>query len=501
MYESIVHALGRVADKHPAKIAIADANRGYTYHELWSEIRACAHYLSELKIKSGDRVAIVLSNSFQYVVAYYGVLFSGGVVVALNTSASLNDIANWYKHCGANLLITESDLVKDVSLLNCSDSLAPVILNSEIDTMSSDYWKSNINDSSLKVEINVVEADAVASIIYTSGTTGNPKGVTLTHGNLASNIYEIIKYLNLTENDSIINILPFFYSYGNSIMHTHLLSGASIFLENSFMYPVKIIQKMVDTKATGFSGVPATYSILLNRTNMQEYDLSNLRYITQAGGAMPPSNIQKLQKLLPHVNIYIMYGQTEATARITYLEPSMLNSKMGSIGKPLHGLLVEIRDNMGLKVDAGVEGQLYVSGPSIMKGYWGDESLTSSVMDNGYLKTGDIGYMDSDGYIYLTGRLSDMIKVGGNRISPLEVEEIITRLEGIEEVAASGVDDEMLGQVVKVSIVRSVGSSITEMQIKAFCRQQLAQYKIPKFIEFVEQLPKTSSGKVKRYLL
>jgi len=220
-------------------------------------------------------------------------------------------------------------------------------------------------------------------------------------------------------------------------MHTHLLSGATIYLENSFMYPVKILQKMVDTKATGFSGVPATYSILLNRANMQEYDLSKLRYITQAGGAMPPSNIQKLQKLLPHVNIYIMYGQTEATARITYLEPSMLNSKMGSIGKPLHGLLVEIRDNMGLKVDAGVEGQLYVSGPGIMKGYWGDETLTSSVMDSGYLKTGDIGYMDSDGYIYLTGRLSDMIKVGGNRISPLEVEEIITRLEGIEEVAAS----------------------------------------------------------------
>jgi long-chain acyl-CoA synthetase len=501
MYESIVHALESVADKYPAKIAIADANHGHTYHDLWSEIRACAHYLTELNIKSGQRVAIVLSNSFQYIVVYYGVLFCGGVVVALNTSASPGDISNWYKHCGASLLISETDLVKDASLINFTGFLEPVILNSANDTMSNDYWKNKISDPRFKLEINEPAASAAASIIYTSGTTGNPKGVTLTHGNLASNIYEIIKYLNLSKNDSIINILPFFYSYGNSIMHTHLLSGATIFLENSFMYPVKILQKIADTRATGFSGVPATYSILLSRTNMMEYELSSLRYITQAGGAMPPSNIQKLQKLLPHVNIYIMYGQTEATARITYLEPSMLNSKMGSIGKPLHGLIVEIRDNLGLKLDAGVEGQLYVSGPSIMKGYWGDESLTSSVMDNGFLRTGDIGYMDSDGYIYLTGRLSDMIKVGGNRISPLEVEEIITRLDGIEEVAASGVDDEMLGQVVKVTVVRSADSHITEMQIKAFCRQQLAQYKIPKFIEFVEQLPKTSSGKVKRYLL
>lgn len=501
MKESIVRTLEKIVDKYPDKLAISDATYRYTYQELWDEIIACASCLEEKGIKNDNRVALLLHNSFQYIVTYYGVLLSGGVVVALNTSASIADVQNWRRHCQAGMLITETGIMKDTSGLIDIESGEVVILDTNADTHSKTFWKSRAKNVIYSTKLTMPHVNNIASIIYTSGTTGNPKGVTLTHGNLAANYHVIIKYLKLTSNDSIINILPFFYSYGNSVLHTHLLSGASIYIENSFMYPVKIIQKMSELGITGFSGVPATYSILLNRTKLGDYDLRSLRYITQAGGAMPPANTERLLDLLPHVDIFIMYGQTEATARISYLDPEMLTKKIGSIGKPVEGMTIEIRNEEGVVVGPNIEGQLYVSGPSVMKGYWGDTQLTNSTIVNNFLKTGDIGYCDIDGYIYLTGRLSDMIKVGGNRISPLEIEEVITRLDGVEEVAASGVDDELLGQVVKVSIVKNADSSLTEMHVKAFCRQQLAQYKIPKYIEFVESLPKTSSGKVKRYLL
>lgn len=501
MRESIVSSLERIVEKYPNKIAISNASTSHSYQQLWSEIVACASYLGTVGVKKGDRVTIFLHNSFQYVATYYGVLLHGGVVVALNTGASIDDIKNWYKHCNATMLVTESDLLNGPESLSEIEKSQIIVMISGAETNDYRFWNKFTNSSHNHVEVEMPDIEDTATIIYTSGTTGNPKGVTLTHANLLANYQAIIKYLELTSQDSIINILPFFYSYGNSVLHTHLLVGAGIYIENSFMYPVKILQKISELGITGFSGVPATYSILLNRTKLEDYDLRSLRYLTQAGGAMPPANTERLVKLLPHVNIFIMYGQTEATARISYLEPTMLTRKLGSIGKPIDGMNVEIRDENGMVVEPNIEGQLYVCGPSIMKGYWGDDKLTDSTLCNKYLKTGDIGYYDVDGYLYLTGRISDMIKVGGNRISPLEIEEVITRLDGVEEVAASGIDDELLGQVVKVSIVRRVGCELTDIHVKAFCRQQLAQYKIPKHIEFVDHLPKTSSGKVKRYLL
>ena len=500
---SIVESLQGIVNQYPEKTAVVADADSYSYHSLWQEVSACATYLKQNGLKPGDRVAVLLNNSIEYITSYYGIVACGGVVVALNTNAKPTDIANWVQHASADILITELGLYRRIaSDATTLEQRQLIIIDSGEDSAEGRFWTRQIKASAPDLfQPSPVSGGMPATIIYTSGTTGNPKGVTLSHDNLMANFTAVIDYLHLVSDDSILNILPFYYSYGNSILHTHLLTGATIILENDFMYPVKTLNRIARMKVTGFSGVPATYSILLNKTSLREYDLSSLRYVTQAGGAMPTANIRKFAEHLGHTKFYIMYGQTEATARLTYLEPADLFDKMGSVGKPLKCVNIEIRDKSGGIVDAGVIGELFVSGPNIMQGYWRNKCLTDQVIINGFLKTGDLGYKDKDGYIFLTGRRSDMIKVGGNRISPLEIEEIVHQIDGIDEVAATGVEDELLGQVIKLTVVKNKNSALTERQIKAYCRQNLALYKTPKFINFVDSMPKTASGKVKRFLL
>jgi len=503
MFLSIIDKLREAVGMYPDKVAIIDNEDKYTYTSLWQEIVACNAYLIKKGLLPGDRVALLLDNSFEYITSYYGVLAVGGVVVALNTSSKSSDVINWLDNSGANILITESkysDLYNEV--IDSCKSLDVINLDLMHRHDELLVWSGSmgIHNADIYHSPEIFQ-ETNAAIIYTSGTTGKPKGVTLSHGNFIANFTEVINYLELTKNDSIVNILPFYYSYGNSILHTHLMSGATIILENSFMYPAKTLSKIIDNNVTGFSGVPATYAILLNRVNLDDYDLGCLRYVTQAGGAMPQAHIHKLISKLPHVKLFIMYGQTEATARLTYLDPEKLIDKLGSVGKPLHGIDLQIRDENNNKLGSSETGEIYVSGPNIMNGYWNNQQLTNEVLIDNYIKTGDLGFIDEEGYVFLTGRRSDMIKVGGNRISPLEIEEVINQLDGIVEVAATGVDDEILGQVIKLTVVLNDKSTINEKEIKAFCRKKLALYKIPKYINFVEALPKTASGKIQRYLL
>lgn len=261
---------------------------------------------------------------------------------------------------------------------------------------------------------------------------------------------------------------------------------------------MEIIQ---DEKVTGFSGVPSTFSLLLSRTNFKDYQLPNLRYITQAGGPMPPSNINRILNDLPGIKFFVMYGQTEASARLSYLPPERLKEKLGSIGIAIPGVTLEIRNENGAKVEPGEVGQICAHGPNIMQGYWNDPETTAQTVVDGWLQTGDLATYDEDGFIYITGRASEMIKSGANRISPKEIEEVISELKGIEEVAVVGVPDETLGEIIKAFIVVSPGNKLEKMSILAHCRKNLANYKIPKKIEFVGELPKTASGKVRRFLL
>lgn len=496
--------LKKQCEESGSAVAVVHEGRRTTYSDLWSMVQAIMHYMETRGIESGDRVSLLLPNSVEYVAAYYAVLGLGGIAVPLNTATKQRDLSNWLQHSGSSWLVADASHMELSGVLEifkgnvllCGDKKLKklyevVYLDAVIETY--DGRVIDIN--------NDLEENHPASIVYTSGTTGEPKGVTLSHQNLIINTRSIIKYLELEKTDSIVNVLPFYYSYGNSVLHTHIAVGGKIVLANNMFYPKLILELIEKETVTGFSGVPSTFALLLNRTSISEYDLSSLKYMTQAGGNMPPANIVKLMNVVEGIKFYVMYGQTEASARLSYLPPEKLSKKMGSIGIAIPGVELEIRDKSGQKVKGDEIGEIHARGGNIMLGYWSDKGRTKEVLIDGWLKTGDLAHYDKDDYLYIVGRSSEMIKTGANRVSPKDIEEVIFSIEGVEDVAVIGVPDEMLGQVIKAFVVRNKNSVIDKKAILAYCKKNLAIYKIPKIIEFIDDIPKTASGKVRRFLL
>lgn len=502
MPDSLINLFSSVVRKYPKSIAVSHNDISNTYEDLWSKVCSLSHYLREHGLKKGDRVALLLENSIEYVVVYYGVLAAGGVVVALNTAAKSRDLINWINHSDSRWLFARVEHVELPKIYTEEIDINYILVGgTDTNCNHATVWDDLFADSHQELlELDIQNTD-MAAIIYTSGTTGKPKGVVLSHKNLHHNVCSILEYLKLTSDDSILNVLPFYYSYGNSVLHTHIAIGGRIVLEDNMAFPQKILKAMEENHVTGFSGVPSTFSLLMNRTKFREFDLSNLRYMTQAGGAMAPANIDRLKEELPEVEFFVMYGQTEATARLAYLPPDQIGNKQGSIGKAIPGVKLEIRDKHGNKCPPNVTGEICAKGGNIMLGYWNDSEATNMVISDGWLKTGDLAHYDDDEYIYIDGRSSEMIKSGAHRISPKEIEEVIHELDEVSEVAVIGVPDELLGQLIKAIIVPKSGLEINKLKLLAHCKEKLANYKVPKILEFIDRLPKTSSGKVKRFML
>lgn len=491
----------RFADRE----AIRHRGTATTYGELWRSVLAVSRALRVHGLGQGERVALLIDNSPEYVAAYYAVLHAGGVVVGLNTALRGAELARQIRSCGAAALIAAPDHPDLASVVGAGNTIRMVSCTaSQADRAAppgAHAWGDWASATDAPDDSPAIDASHPAAIIYTSGTTGGPRGVTLSHCNLVANTQSILGYLGLTAADRIVNVLPFYYSYGNSVLHTHLAVGGSIVLENSLTYPHLVVQTMAQESATGFSGVPSTFALLLQRVTLGDYDLASLRYLTQAGGAMAPALTQRLRAALPRARLFVMYGQTEATARISYLPPERLNDKMGTVGIGIPGVTIEVRDEADARVPAGTAGEVCVRGDNVMLGYWENPQATARVLRDGWLHTGDIGRMDAEGYLSLVGRSSDMIKTGAHRVSPLEIEEVLLELDGISECAALGIADEILGEVIKVFIVPRAGAALDARAVQAHCRARLAAYKVPKEVTFVTGLPRTASGKVKRFML
>jgi len=496
--------LSQSARQHPDKPAVWYKDTWMAYGKLDVRSNQLANFLIETGVKRGDRVAILYENSFNYIISYFAILKAGAVAVPLNTDITLDVLAYYLNHSGSRALISNTRFVRFVlPAVQQAPGLDHVILEHE--DLSTLEGKLSCRTSRLQdvfekasedpPDVRLIDIDS-ASIIYTSGSTGSPKGVLLSHSNVVSNTESIVEYLHLTADDRIMVTLPFCYIYGQSLLTTHFSVGGSVVIENQFFYPKIILRTMKKTKVTGFSGVPSTFMRMLNRSAVRETELETLRYVTQAGGHMAPAIREEVARAFVPAQLYIMYGATEAAPRLTYLEPSKLSEKLSSIGKAIPNVEVLVVDKQGQPVAPHQTGEIVARGSNIMVGYWNDPQATDEVIRDGYYHTGDLGQVDEEGYIYVVGRLKDMIKSNGFRVSAREVEDAIMEIDGIVEVAVKSVEDEDTGEAIKAFLVLRDGEQTSFEEIRRKLKGRLPEYKIPRHVEIRDDLPKNASGKI-----
>jgi len=476
------------ARKSPGKIALIYQDKRFTYSELDRLSGILAAELIEKGLENGERVALFLENSPEYLVSFFGILKAGGIVVPLNPQFLPRELSVILSNCSPQLVIT--DLAHQGALKQLLEPENIIIVD------AAELLLANKTENPTDIT-RQQDANQPAMIIYTSGTTGEPKGVMLSHNNLNANADSIIEYLKLKSSDSVMVILPFHYSYGISLLTTHIKAGATLVIDNRFLYPNVVLDTMEKEGVTGFAGVPSHYNILLRKAALRNYKLSKLRYATQAGGAMSPEMIKEFLTVFPEIKFYVMYGQTEATARLTYLNPDSLKEKLGSIGKAIPGVEIDIVNERGENVKAGETGEIAVRGDNVMLGYWNDPKETEKVLRKRRLFTGDLARIDEDGFIYFVASKKEMIKCGANRISPLEIEGVVSQMPGVAECAVVGMQDEILGEAIKLFVVKD-GVDISERDVMFFCKQNLASFRVPKKIELIPSLPKTSTGKIRK---
>lgn len=501
--------LEQSAQKYPDKKAVWYKNQWRTYREIDLLANKLGNHLKDCGVGKGDRVALLVENSFDYIIGYYAILKIGAITVALNTETTSESLSYLLNDSGAIALITQTRYSKYlIPALGKTPHLRELILDKKNlkfknsvschQTLLREIYE---HGSDVHPAIRTIDID-VASIVYTSGSTGKPKGVTLNHLNIVNNTRSIVKYLELTPEDRIMVVLPFYYIYGKSLLNTHFSVGGSVVIDNRFAYPNVILETMQNTQVTGFSGVPSTFMILLNRSVVRKYRFDSLRYLTQAGGAMAVNIQKEVANVFSPAKLFIMYGATEASARLSYLEPGMLTQKWGSIGKAIPNVDLFIMDEKGNKLPPGKVGEIAARGSNIMIGYWHDPEETAKVLKNGIYYTGDLGKMDEDGFFYVVGRSKDMIKVGGERISAKEVEHAILEIDGVHEVAVVGIEDEILGETMKAFIVpKNMNNGLNREVVQSILRRKLPLYKIPKHFRFCEDLPKNKSGKILKTVL
>jgi acyl-CoA synthetase (AMP-forming)/AMP-acid ligase II len=335
-----------------------------------------------------------------------------------------------------------------------------------------------------------------AALMLTSGTTAYPRAVRVTHRNIQANTDSIIQYLDLTSQERILVVLPFYYCFGTSLLHTHLRVGGTVVICNTFAYPETALDLLDAAQCTGLAGVPSTYQTLLRNTTFAQRKLNSLRKIQQAGGKLQVVFIRELIQALPHAQIYVMYGQTEATARLSYLPPELLGTKIGSIGKGIPGVSLRVLDEAGQDVHPGEVGEIYAWGDNISPGYMNDPGASAEKFVNGALRTGDLATVDEDGFIYIVDRKADFIKSMGHRVSSQEIEARILEIPEVVAAAAIGEADELQGEAIKVFVTLKSGVSLAEEDVIDYCRRQMARHMVPKQVVVVDSLPMNAHGKV-----
>jgi long-chain acyl-CoA synthetase len=439
----------------------------------------------EIEFGRNKNILLLSVNNQFFLIAYFAIIKSGNVCIPLDPNIEKENLEYISGLTNPVMIFMTRDIEKKIS--------AGTIKCIFPDTIRNDEFMQPFTGIS-----GSVSDQSCAEIIFTSGSTGVPKGVMISHKNLISNTESIIKYLKLTENDRMLVVLPFYYCYGLSLLHTHLRAGGSIVFNNSFIFLGSIINNLLEYKCTGFAGVPSHFQILLRKSdNFKTTKFPDLKYVTQAGGKLAPIFIDEFRNSHPEITFIVMYGQTEATARLSYLPPELYEVKKGSMGKGIPGVELMVINEKGEKIKPGEIGEVIARGDNIMLGYFGDEEGTKNTIRDGWLYTGDLGTVDEEGYIFLTARKKEIIKVGGKRISPKEIEAVILELPEVVDCTIEGVEDELLGEALKATIVIRAENGKDKMldRLKQHCSRHLALYKVPQIFELKEQLIISATGK------
>jgi acyl-CoA synthetase (AMP-forming)/AMP-acid ligase II len=466
--------------RNTGKECLLSREGSLTYQDLLSRINGLSAYIIS-NIGTGNECLILSENNPFFVIAYLAVIRSGNTALLVETQISDIQLATIYQECRIKLSFVQKKFgtkTKGWENVHTEEILAEL---PPCETST----------------VNPVHDDDVAVVIFTSGSTGAKKGVMLTHKNLCANTSSIVQYLELTPEDRICVTLPFFYCYGASLLHTHMRAGGSILLSKN-IFIGGVIRDINAFRCTGFAGVPSTYQILINKTPFLKDPLPTLRFMQQAGGQLPNKYIRMIAEAFPEKKFFVMYGATEATARLSFLPPDKVLKKLGSVGRGIPGVNLEVIDESGMPVRPGEIGEIVAAGDNIMKGYYGDPKGTAEVLSNGRLRTGDLATVDNEGYIFIHGRAKNIIKSGGYRISPNEIEDFICALDGITGCVVLGLPDETMGEAV-IAVVQYDGTAPApevRKMIETRCRQQLPSYKVPRRLFFVREFQLNASDKV-----
>jgi long-chain acyl-CoA synthetase len=506
-----------LSGKDPEKVALLLLDGEKTYGDILFSSQVIASYLLQQGCSKGDRVLLMGENSFFWVASYLGVLRAGLVCVPLPANAPQETVSYITRvteakfACVPTRVFLKNKLQLDIPLLtdipaSVSDNLGPGLkppTQSQLTGLKPGA-ATNLTCEAAGIsqdhDFHQMSRDDLAALMFTSGTTGKPRGVMVSHGNIIANTNSIIEYLRLSSSDRIMTVLPFHYCFGASLLHTHLRVGGSLVVDPRFMFPEKILERMRETECTGFAGVPSHYQILLRKSSLRQYSFPHLRHVQQAGGHLAPAFVRELRAALPGTEVFVMYGQTEATARLSYMPPEMLDKKPGSIGKGIPGVSLRVLCE-GRNAAPGEVGEIVAQGGNITQGYWRAEEETAAVFHHGALYTGDLATVDEDGYIFIVDRAKDFIKCGGNRVSCRQIEEKLLEFDGLLEAAVVGVPDEVLGEAVRAFVVSRQDGLDLEGPLREFCKRNLLPALVPKEFIFLDALPKNASGKVAKAAL
>jgi long-chain acyl-CoA synthetase len=521
--EPLPQYLKRTSKEFPHKKALNFLGKDVTFNEIYVQALRFANYLKNLGVQKGDRVSIMLPNCPQAVVAYYGILFAEAIVVQTNPLYTERELEYQMDDSGSKVIICLDLLINRVNAIKDATNLEHIIVTSvkeylptikkllypfsnqpkapEIPSRNYIHKYSYIMKISAPIEINLdhVSVDEVAILQYTGGTTGFPKGVMLTHKNLVSNtlMCEYWLYKSKKGKEVILSVLPFFHVYGmTACMNLSIICAYKMILVPRFDAGL-MLESIKKYRPTLFPGAPTMYIALLNHPDLPKYDLSSIEACI-SGSAALPLEVQERFERVTGGKLVEGYGLSEASP-VTHGNFLWDKRVSGSIGVPWPDTDAKIISmETGEEVPVGEIGELVVSGPQVMKGYWKRPEETAATLKDGWLYTGDLGYMNEDGYFFIVDRKKDMIIASGYNVYPREIEEILYEHEDIQETVVIGVPDPYRGETVKAFIVLKEGKHVTESEVNEFCRKYLAPYKVPRQFEFRNELPKTAIGKILR---